>query len=227
MKHARHITFAIGILTAVSTAQAHGPGTGLTAEFEKQYLRFIIDHHYSALRMTELAAGTDHKRSPEIGEMEGTSPTPQTRPVAAKANSQEIKSIARQANRAQREEIMEAQRMLRNWYGESHSPRVAPEGQQGIDLLQRTTPGKQFDHIFLEVFSRHHYRALQPSLSCLVSSDVHHDMLHRYCNGIVHSQVMQIQNMRSMLAHDFGIKDYQPIEGIKGRHSGSGGQSSR
>ena len=47
-------------------AQAALPGTGRTAAFEKKYLTFIIDHHFSALRMTELAAGTDTVREPHL-----------------------------------------------------------------------------------------------------------------------------------------------------------------
>jgi len=40
-------------------AHADSAGCGLTAQFEKDYLTFMINYHYSALRMTELAAGTD------------------------------------------------------------------------------------------------------------------------------------------------------------------------
>src|SRR6476661_3632020 len=58
-----------------SPASADGPGRGHTANFEKAYLQFIIDHHYSALRMTELAAGTDLQRDTAIDNpQEGTAP---------------------------------------------------------------------------------------------------------------------------------------------------------
>jgi hypothetical protein len=41
------------------SVQAEEPGQGLTARFEVWYLKLIADHHLSALRMTEVAAGTD------------------------------------------------------------------------------------------------------------------------------------------------------------------------
>ena len=43
-------------------ARADEPGRGLTARFETQFMMQAIDHHYAALRMTELAAGTDLTR---------------------------------------------------------------------------------------------------------------------------------------------------------------------
>ena len=47
------------IVGACAPTLADEPGRGWSADFEKRYLRMIIDHHYSALRITELAAGTD------------------------------------------------------------------------------------------------------------------------------------------------------------------------
>ena len=83
------------IVGACAPTLADEPGRGWSADFEKRYLRMIIDHHYSALRITELAAGTDQQRDDDISPMEGTSPTPRTAPVQAKAASDEIKSMAR------------------------------------------------------------------------------------------------------------------------------------
>lgn len=56
----------LALAAIASTAFANGPGRGATATFEKNYLVFIIDHHYSALRMTELAAGTDTQRNAPV-----------------------------------------------------------------------------------------------------------------------------------------------------------------
>ncbi len=203
------------------TALADQPGRGLTAEFEKRYLRQIIDHHYSALRITELAAGTDQTRDDDISPMEGTSPTPKTAPVQAKAASDEIKSMARRNNRMQREEILTAQRFLRDWYGINYWPRPTPEGQAQIAILEKASAGRAFDHLFLEVLSRHHYMALGPSTDCQVAVDLEHHELKRYCSGIVHSQINDIQDMREMLSKVFGYHDYQPLSGDRGRHSGN------
>ena len=212
------------LLVSVSmTASADQPGRGITAPFEQSYLEFIIDHHYSALRMTELAAGTDAFRSPSINPLEGTAPTPGTLVTPARAQSADIRSLARRNNRVQREEILKAQSFLKNWYGIDYQPHVRQENQAQIDLLQRTGTGQQFDHLFLEVFSRHHFTALAPSATCQTAIDLEHHALNRYCSGIIHAQLNDIAEMREMLCKRFGYCDYQPVVGLKGRHSGGDG----
>lgn len=66
------------------------PGRGITRPFEIDYLKFIIDHHFAALRMTEVAAGTDPNRDAAISAHEGTSPTPGFSASADKAQLEEI-----------------------------------------------------------------------------------------------------------------------------------------
>lgn len=205
-------------------AQAESPGRGITAQFEKDYLTNIINHHYSALRITELAAGTDAQRdAPVKNPQEGTSPTPDTTATPAKASADEIKSMARMANRMQREEIATAQRFLKEWYGMEHTPQLMPEGQQQIQLLEQTAAGEQFDRAFLEVFSSHHYSALAPSLDCQVKADIRHEPLKDYCDAIVHAQTREINDMREQLCKRFDNCDYQPAEGLRGQHSGATG----
>jgi hypothetical protein len=109
------IMLALGLLILPLPLAADGPGRGLTAQFEMDFLKFTIDHHFGALRATELAAGTDTKRNAEISPKEGTSPSPEYPSTAAKALLDEVKSLARRNNRLQREEILTAQALLREW----------------------------------------------------------------------------------------------------------------
>lgn len=221
-KRAAGLCAAVLLTATAIPASADGPGRGITAAFEQDYLKFIIDHHYSALRMTELAAGTDLQRDAAIdNKEEGTSPTPGTSATPPKAGMDEIKSMARGANRMQREEIMKAQKMLKDWYGATYTPKLQAEGQQQIQLLEQTAGGAQFEQTFLQVFSSHHYRALSPSLDCQVKADIAHDKLKNYCEGIVHNQVMGIDEMRKMLCKQFAICDFQPTAGLRGQYSGS------
>ena len=208
---------AVGILGSGIVLGAEEPGRGRTAPFEVSYLRFIIDHHFSALRMTELAAGTDVTRDAKIDPHEGTSPTPSFEETPAKATMEEILSMARGANRMQREEILRAQMFLREWYGQEYSPRLRPSGRALIALLEKAAPGREFDRVFLQAFSRHHYEALHPSLDCQVSREPRHDDLERYCGGIVHMQVNEITDMRKLLCREFGICDFIPGTFGKGR----------
>lgn len=207
-------------LVAVAPANSAEPGRGLTAEIETEYLKFIIDHHFSALRMTELAAGTDFKRDALISPEEGTSPSPSAPETKAKASLDELKSLARRNNRGQREEIMTAQGFLRDWYGINYEPRIRKTNQQQIDFLERAKAGRDFDHFFLEVFSRHHFQAMPRTLECLAGRDIKHHELRRYCTGILQSQLSDIDEMRDLLCEKFVVCDYLPLSGLKGRHSG-------
>ena len=206
-------------------AQENGPGRGLTAAFEVDFLKSMIDHHYSGLRMSELAAGTDTTRDPELGRYgEGTSPTPGTTATPAKSPSGSIRSMARQENRVQREEIGKAQMFLTRWYGQTHEPQLTDMGRQQIQLLESTAAGAEFDHAFLETMARHHYMAVTMATDCLVAADVKHVPLQRYCSGIQHMQINGISEMRDMLCNRFKYCDYQPLQGLRGRHTGSEGE---
>ena len=98
-------------------------------------------------------------------------------------------------------------------------------GQAQIALLEQAPAGTEFDHLFMEVLSRHHFMAIAPSASCQVAIDPEHHALQRYCSNIVHAQIGDIQDMREMLCREFSICDYQPLVGLKGRHSGAEGQA--
>jgi uncharacterized protein (DUF305 family) len=206
----------LSLVAIAGTAFADGPGRGATASFEKNYLVFIIDHHYSALRMTELAAGTDTQRNAPVNNpTEGTAPTPGFGASVAKATDEKIRSMSRQANRTQREEIMQAQRFLRDWYGIQHQPQLANDAQKMIAMLDSTPAGAQFNQTFLRMFSNHHLSALAPSLHCQVKSDIAHDSLHRYCENIVVTQTNGINDMREMLCKEYGDCGFVPATGDK------------
>ena len=214
------LALVFGALATMPTpGRADEPGRGLTARSEVAYLKFAIEHHFSALRMTELAAGTDAARNAEMSPAEGTSPTPGTQHTPAKAHLEELKSLARRNNRAQREEILTAQRFLKQWYNIDYEPRLSPEGRRAIEILERTPAGREFDVDFMEILSRHHFVIAQRSLECLVSSELRHDDLKRYCRGILEAQVLDIEEMRHLLCREYHICDYQPLGGIEGRHS--------
>ncbi len=206
------VVFAAALLVGLAAnANSREPGRGKTGPFEVKYLKFIIDHHYSALRMTELAAGTDPTRDEAITSTEGTSPTPQSSVTAAKADLNSLKSMARMANRVQREEILKAQQFLHDWYGIERQPRLRDKGREFISELQEAEAGREFDKTFLRLFSRHHYLALGPTIQCLTGADVAHVDLERYCRGIVNAQTSEIDEMRHMLCEKFSDCDYQPF----------------
>lgn len=206
----------LALVAFAGNAAADGPGRGATANFEKNYLVFIIDHHYSALRMSELAAATDTQRDAQVSNPnEGTAPTPGYAATVAKASDEQIRSMSRQENRTQREEIMKAQRFLHDWYGMQHQPRMTAEGQRMIAMLESTPAGTRFNQTFLRMLSNHHLSALAPSLHCQVKSDISHMGLQRYCEDIVVTQKNGINDMREMLCKQYGDCGFMPTTGDK------------
>ena len=225
-KRSTPVAVAAVLITSAATlsapALAEGPGAGITARFEVEFMQFAIDHHFSALRMTELAAGTDIHRNPDLSASEGTSPTPGFAASPAKASLNDLKSLARRANRVQREEIMTLQNFLREWYGIHYEPHLRGDAQVLINVLERAQPGAEFDHAFLETFSKHHYALMEPVNACMTGTDLHHFELRRECQGMWHGQIAEIDMMRHELKKRFGIEDYQPFNGLQPLH-GIGG----
>lgn len=230
MRYTTTVASAIALACVQLPAAAESPGQGLTARFEVEFMQMTIDHHLSALRMTELAAGTDAQRSPEIAATEGTSPTPGFSATLPKATLDDLKSLARRNNRMQREEIMTLQRFLRDWYGIDYQPRLRENGRAAIAILERAHSGANFNHLFYETFSRHHYTLMEPVNGCMTGSDLMHDDLRQECRSMWHSQIADIDMMRQELKKHFGITDYQPFHGLeplrgnngspRGQHSG-------
>ena len=192
---------------------ADQPGRGLTGPFEIEFMKLTIDHHFTAMRMTELAAGTDPERNGAIAPNEGTSPTPGFPAAQAKATLADLKSLARRNNRMQREEIMMLQGFLRDWYGLTYEPKIRSDGRALLRVLDQAGRGRDFDHAFYETFSRHHLTLLEPLNGCLTGSELRHTDLRRLCNQMWHSQTSDIDEMRNELQRHFDIADYQPFEG--------------
>ena len=211
--------FPIPVIPATLDGAYIGPGRGLTKDFEVQFMESTIDHHFSALRITELAAGTAPQRISTISPTDGVAQTPGYSPTQAKAALDDLKSLARQANRTQREEILMLQSFLRDWYGISYQPSVTPDGQAEIAVLEQAAAGKQFDKKFFTTFSHHHYTLLDPLNQCITGSDLLHPDLISLCNQMWHTQTAQITTMRRELARHYAIVDYQPFQAPSGQHT--------
>lgn len=207
---ARGFSFSFAMLALCSvSAFAAEPGRGATAELERNYLQFIIDHHFAGMRMTELAAGTERSVEDDISPNDGTHPTPGFEPTETRAQAVEIKSLARRNNRMQREEILKAQRFLRGWYGINYEPMLSSEMRADIERLEAAS-GPDFDRLFLGIFSHHHYDAVIRSIDCIAGRELRHEDLHQYCHGIVNSQLDDIDEMRKTACRRYEMCDLQP-----------------
>lgn len=203
----------MGAALVTANARADQPGVAATAIVEQRFLRAIIDHHYSALRMSELAAGTQLEApAADLDPQDETHPSPGFAPTAAKAQAPAVKSLARKNNRAQREEILAAQQLLLEFYGLSHVPQLSTEALAMIDRLAGVAPGAAFDQAFLRSLSMHHYEALTLVIDCLAGGELEHDALERYCRGILEAQLLEIEDMRHMLCKDYGDCGFVPFD---------------
>lgn len=218
------LAFFISFNSCSSTAKAESPPQGepqttqpqetrgAAAQVEIEYLTFIIDHHFSALRMTELAAGTDGARDQAISPAEGTSPSPGFESTPTRAASEDLRSMARSDNRLQREEILRAQKFLREWYGVEHQPQLSAEGSKMITELEVAGTGAPFDRRFMELMSSHHVGATMRSVECLSGRVLEHGELRRYCRNILDMQLIEIDELRHMLCSAHQVCDFVPSQ---------------
>ncbi len=199
-------------LCAQTPTTTPGPGRGQTGAFEIEFLQSTIDHHFAELRMTELAAGTDSRREDIITGDAGTAPTqgyPATQP---KSNLPDVKSLARQNNAVAREQILKMQNWLKTWYGITYTPQTRTDAQSMIGILDQAQIGSDFNHKFLEVFSRFDFIETQPLNGCIAGSDQLHTQLRDLCIDIWHTSMTDIEAMRHALELNFNITDYQPFD---------------
>ena len=214
------LTTAAVIVLVPTRASANGPGRGLTEQFEIDYLKFIIGHHFSALRMTEYVVGTQTTFGAAISPDDGVQPAPGDFPsTSAKGTLPELKELARRNNHMQREEILAAQGFLKRYYGIDFQPSYMPEDLEVFKALEAAASGDEFNKAFMRFFSRHHFIASKRSVNCLVASELKHKDVERYCRNIVNSQISDIDEMRELLCKNYKICDYQPLGDLNGQDS--------
>lgn len=167
---------------------------------EVQYLEFTINHHFSALRITELAAGTA-----AVGSSSNVAGSPDVFPATpAKATDPVALQVATMANAAQRREILEGQDFLRAYYGiGDYTPTLQPSLAPVVAYVDAAAAGDPFNVAFLEAFSGHHATLVPASQECATAAP--HADVRAYCASIVESQTMQIERMRTELADAYGI----------------------
>lgn len=203
-------------LLAFSAAPAKADAIipGETGEFERDYLTFILDHHWSGLRPTELAAGslpdaTTANVPPTVNPYPGSPLS--FPPTAGKGTNDVVLDVAVKSNMAQRMEIEEGQGFLQDWYGITTTLELLPSGAEIISTLDAAEPGDPFNIAFLINFSLHHIPAIARSLECVERAG--HQELIDYCQNIVTAQTMDVQRMRAELLNEYGIRFDTPIPG--------------
>lgn len=102
---------------------------------DQEFLRGMLDHHESMIRMAALAADS------------GTA-------ASVKTDGQKLRD-------KQSQERTDMAAMLQRDYNDSHQPMVMATGQQMIDELTRTPRGKEFDRMFYHHTIMHHQEGIK------------------------------------------------------------------
>ncbi|MBN9564290.1 MAG: DUF305 domain-containing protein [Alphaproteobacteria bacterium] len=201
--HALGLAISMTVLPIVVHAAPILPTEGYVNDVN--FLEFTIDHHFSALRMTELAAGTD-----VVGTTSGFAGSPETfPPTPPKGTDPVVFSVATEANAAQRREILEMQGFLQTYYGVGNFPPIVlPDNQAMINTLTQVAPGDPFNIAFLELFSEHHAELLPPSRECVARTP--HPDIRALCSNMIASQTRQIAEMQAELKNVYGISTGVP-----------------
>jgi uncharacterized protein (DUF305 family) len=146
--------------------------------FEINFLEQMIDHHYGAIKMSELCDG---------------------RTVHA-----DLKAMCDMIKTAQAAEIREMQAWLKNWYGWTHEPRLDSKTQKQIEELSRLT-GAEFEIAYMTMMIKHHSMAAMMAVDCL-NQAYHPDMLNM-CAKMLCDQGNEIAQLRLWLMQWYGIND--------------------
>lgn len=204
--------------TAASAVPMVEPPSYVNTE---QYLRFTINHHYSALRITELAAGTA-----AVGSTSNYGGAPDVFAASqAKATNSVALEVATMANATQRMELVEGQNLLRTYYGTDFVPTLEPVFDPLLATLDAAAPGDAFNIAFLESFSGHHQTLSVPSAQCATAAP--QADVRAYCAMIVEGQTHEINMMQAELASAYGITSYPyetvPLVPANGAFASAGG----
>jgi hypothetical protein len=214
---ARLAALAGACLVALSSAPAKADAMipGETGAFEVDYLTFILDHHWSGLRATELAAGSLPDATPGANVPRSINPYPgspaEFPATEGKGTNEVVLDVSVRSNMAQRMEIETGQGFLQEWYGFTTTLELPPSGATLISLLDAAEPGDPFNVAFLTNFSMHHIMAIARSLECVERAG--HQELRDYCSMIVNAQTRDVREMRAELASEYGIDFDTPIPG--------------
>ncbi|MEU0147469.1 DUF305 domain-containing protein [Streptomyces sp. NPDC006288] len=162
-------------LSPGEAAEAAGDDTPNSADY--RYARMMIEHHRQALVLTALVPG--------------------------RVDSASVERLAQRVAAAQKPEIGAMEGWLKNNGGdarkESHEhsamPGMATEKQ--VEQL-RSTRGKAFDKLFLELMITHHQGAVTMATEAL--TDGNNVLVEEMANDVVTQQTVEIGRMRALMA---------------------------
>lgn len=168
---------ALMLVCVTLGAQAAEPAPATeTARYEVAFIEDMIDHHAMAVHMATMCE--------------------------EKAVHEDLAALCAEMRAAQQQEIESMQAWLQDWYGVSHAPVMKRGHEREMAKLAALSP-EQFEIAFMEMMIKHHAGAIREGSRCLERA--YHDALLDLCAGIIETQAMEIQLMRSWLCEWYAI----------------------
>ena len=173
----RIVSAAVAAVIISTAVYASGPAPDKDqAKFEVNFLTMMIDHHYAAVKMSELCDG--------------------------RVIHPELKALCDHIRTSQTAEIRQMQAWLRDWYGVTHEPELSGKARKQIEELSRTT-GAAFEIAYMTMMIEHHADAIVEGAECLQRA-YHADMINM-CAKMVADQGDEIAQMRIWLCQWYQI----------------------
>lgn len=168
---------ALLAFTSIGFAGAPAPERD-QRRFEINFLTTMIDHHYGAVKLSELCKG---------------------RTVHA-----ELQKMCDMIIMAQTAEIEEMQGWLKSWYGINHEPALDRKTRRQVEHLTRHT-GAKFEKTYMSILIPHHSMAAHMAIDCL--NQAYHPEMLDMCAKMLGDQGDEIAMLRLWLMQWYGIND--------------------
>lgn len=159
---------------AVAQSSAPAPTTA-AAKFEVKFMTDMIDHHMMAVMMAETCL--------------------------AKALHDELRAMCESIVATQTAEIQLMESWLQDWYGVMPEPHMSPGMHHHMDKLAALS-GADFEIEFMKMMIRHHRAAVREARHCVEKA--YHQELISLCQGMVSTQLAEIQQMEAWLCSWYG-----------------------
>lgn len=172
-------SLCVALLGPLSVAQASEPAPERDQHrFEINFLQTMIDHHFGAIKMSELCEG---------------------RTVHA-----ELKEMCDMIIAAQSQEIATMQSWLRDWYGINEEPTLTRKALRQVEHLSGLT-GEEFEKEYMSMMIEHHSMAARMAVDCL--NQAYHPEMLDMCSRMLAAQGNEIVQLRLWLMLWYGIDD--------------------
>lgn len=152
-----------GLLSPVVSLASAPASPERVAEFEVEFMKETVDHHFLAVKMGQICV--------------------------RKTTLPSVREVCEEIVEAQKAEIQKLRTWLRNWYGTDEEPSLPPGGREMLEML-RSKSGERFDLAISQAFIEHHGMFLPEASRCMAKAE--HQRLESLCEVMFEAQLEEI-----------------------------------